>query len=628
MTSRSVVDGHNDLPWAMRAVNYDFGAVDIAQRQPQLHTDLPRLRSGGVGAQFWSVFVPCSLAGADAVTATLEQIDAVYDMIERYPDELVLVTHAAGLEQTLADGTRIGCLMGAEGGHSIDNSLGVLRTLFRLGVRYLTLTHNENTAWADSATDRPAHGGLTGFGREVVGELNRLGMLVDLSHVSEATMRDALAVSAAPVIFSHSSSRAVCDHPRNVPDDVLTELAANGGVCMITFVPAFVSPAVAVWSLEARAAADAAGIDSRDLQAMEDFARSYPVPRPEATMADVVRHLQHAREVAGIDHLGLGGDYDGVDVMPAGLPDVGGYPRLLDALGDAGWSAADLTKLTHGNICRVLRAAEEVAVELRSARGPSLARLGPTRPGPTRPGPTRPGPSVTGLLEVVGLHAADAERAEAGGADRIQLVGSLEHQGRSPEPALVGQVRRATSLPIRVLLRLREGYGTDGGEVVRLKGLITSFRAVGADGVVLGFLNGHTEVDVEVLAELIGPEPGFNWTFDRAIDACISTDRAWRELRGYPGLDAVLTAGSARGVAEGLDELVARARGDERTAKLIMAGGDLQAEHVPWLVRGGVRAFQIGSAARPLGSAKAYVDPDLVRTWRTLIDAAVRRAEP
>ena len=183
MASRLVVDGHNDLPWAMREVNYDFGAVDIARPQPQLQTDLPRLRAGGVGAQFWSVFVPCTFAGADAVTATLEQIDAVYDMIERYPDDLVLVTHAAGLEQTLADGRRIGCLLGAEGGHSIDNSLGVLRTLYRLGVRYLTLTHNENTAWADSATDAPAHGGLTDFGREVVGELNRLGMLVDLSHV-------------------------------------------------------------------------------------------------------------------------------------------------------------------------------------------------------------------------------------------------------------------------------------------------------------------------------------------------------------------------------------------------------------------------------------------------------------
>lgn len=377
MASRLVVDGHNDLPWAMRKVNYDFSAVDIAASQPQLHTDLPRLRAGGVGAQFWSVFVPCTFVGADAVTATLEQIDAVYDMIARYPDDLVLVTHAAGLEQTLGDGSRIGCLLGAEGGHSIDNSLGVLRTLYRLGVRYLTLTHNENTPWADSATDAPAHGGLTDFGREVVAELNRLGMLVDLSHVAETTAHDALDVSAAPVIFSHSSARAVCDHPRNVSDDTLSRLADNGGICMITFVPFFVSPAAAAWSLDAKSAAEAAGIDSRDLHAMDEFHATYPVPRPEATMEDVVQHLEHAREVAGIAHLGLGGDFDGVEVMPIDLPDVGGYPRLLDALADRGWSADDLAQLTHRNICRVLHDVEDVAVGLRSVRGPSLARLGP-----------------------------------------------------------------------------------------------------------------------------------------------------------------------------------------------------------------------------------------------------------
>ena len=347
---------------------------------------------------------------------------------------------------------------------------------------------------------------------------------------------------------------------------------------------------------------------------MDEFYATYPVPRPEATMEDVVQHLEHAREVAGIAHLGLGGDFDGVEVMPIDLPDVGGYPRLLDALADRGWSADDLAQLTHRQ--HLPGAARRRGRGGRSSIRPrSLAR------------PARTGAAVSGLLEVVALHAADAERAEAGGADRIQLVGSLDHQGRSPEPALVGQVRRATSLPIRVLLRLREGYGTDGGEAVRLKGLISAFRAVGADGLVLGFLNGHTEVDAGVVTEVIGPEPDYGWTFDRAIDSCISTDRAWRELRGLPGLDQVLTAGSARGVAEGLDDLVARARADERARKLIMAGGGLQAEHVPWLVRAGVRAFHIGAAARPLGSNKAYVDPDLVRTWRTLIDDAVQRAE-
>ncbi len=229
------------------------------------------------------------------------------------------------------------------------------------------------------------------------------------------------------------------------------------------------------------------------------------------------------------------------------------------------------------------------------------------------------------LLEVATLHAADAERAEAGGADRLAVMASLADGGLSPEPAVVGQVRRATSLPIRVLLRLREGYSTDGGEMARLKGLVSSYRAVGADGLVLGFLNGHTEIDVAVVTELVG-DAGVSWTFDRAVDSCISTDRAWRELRQLPGLDQVLTAGSARGVSEGLDDLVARAGRDDFARDVIMAGGGLLPEHVPWLSRAGVRAFHIDSAARPLGSQKAYVDADLVRTWRSLVDDAARRS--
>lgn len=236
---------------------------------------------------------------------------------------------------------------------------------------------------------------------------------------------------------------------------------------------------------------------------------------------------------------------------------------------------------------------------------------------------------MTGLLEVIVLHAADAERAEAGGADRLEVLGSLEAGGLSPEPALVGQVRRATSLPIRVMLRLREGYGTDGGEVSRLRGLAESYRGLGADGLVLGFLNGHTEVDADVVTEVLGltegvAEPGFGWTFHRAVDSCISTDRAWRTLRRLPGLDQVLTAGSARGVAEGLDDLIARVRADPFARQVVMAGGGLQPEHVPWLARAGVRAFHIGSSARPLGSYRAYLDAELVRTWRTLIDDAVQ----
>ena len=235
---------------------------------------------------------------------------------------------------------------------------------------------------------------------------------------------------------------------------------------------------------------------------------------------------------------------------------------------------------------------------------------------------------MSGLLEVIALHAADAERAEAGGADRIELVGTMSEDGLSPEPALVGQVRRATSLPIRVMLRLREGFGTDGGEVTRLQGLLSSYRSVGADGVVLGFLNAHTEIDVGVVLEIIGESPDFGWTFHRAIDSCFDTDTAWWVLRQLPGLDQVLTAGSARGVTEGLDDLVRRAEADEFARSTIMAGGGLLPEHVPWLARAGVRSFHIGSSARPLGSWKAYVDSDLVGTWRRLIDDAVHRSEP
>jgi membrane dipeptidase len=341
--------------------SYDFAAVDIARPQPHLHTDLPRLRAGGVGAQFWSVYVPCSLTGAAAVAATCEQIDAVYTMVQRYADDLVLVTSADGLDAVLAEGRAIGSLLGAEGGHSIDNSLGVLRSFYRLGVRYLTLTHNVNTDWADSATDEPAHGGLTPFGREVVAEMNRLGMLVDLSHVAPSTMHDALDTSTAPVIFSHSSARALCDHPRNVPDDVLARLPGNGGICMITFVPFFVNPAACAWAMEVKEAAEQAGVDPRDLAATYEFHDNYPTQPPPAALDDVVAHLEHVRQVAGIDHLGLGGDYDGVPVTPVGLEDVSAYPRLLAALRDRHWSEQDLRLLCSGNLSRVLHDAEAVA---------------------------------------------------------------------------------------------------------------------------------------------------------------------------------------------------------------------------------------------------------------------------
>ncbi len=399
LTAMPIVDTHNDLPSALRErAGYSVEGLDTDY--PGLHTDIPRLRAGGVGAQVWSVFVPSSLTEPDAVVATLEQVDVVYRMVARYPQDLSLAYTADDVERAVAAG-RIASLLGIEGGHSLASSLGVLRAFARLGVRSVTLTHNDNTPWADSATDEPRVGGLNQVGRAVVAELNRTGVLVDLSHVAATTQRAALEVSTAPVIFSHSSCRALSDHPRNVADDVLQLLPANGGVLQLTFVPMFISEAVAGWYKEREVELDRLGRptdlwnwarapqpgESAETVAQEtrsaagseagpddpggDFGRWLAEhPRPEVTLAQVADHVEHAREVAGIDHIGLGGDYDGVDVQPAQLADVSGYPRLLGELAGRGWSRADLEALTGRNILRVLRAAEEIATE----------PLWPTRP--------------------------------------------------------------------------------------------------------------------------------------------------------------------------------------------------------------------------------------------------------
>ncbi|MFD5061194.1 dipeptidase [Streptomyces sp. NPDC058394] len=374
-----VVDGHNDLPWALREqVGYDLDARDIATDQSaHLHTDIRRLRAGGVGAQFWSVYVRSDMAGDAAVSATLEQIDVVAELLDRHPADLRRALTADDMEAARTEG-RIASLMGAEGGHSINNSLGTLRALHTLGVRYMTLTHNDNIAWADSATDEPGVGGLSPFGHEVVREMNRTGMLVDLSHVAATTMRDALATSTAPVMFSHSSARAVCDHPRNVPDDVLAQLPANGGIAMATFVPKFVLPAAVAWTRAADENMRAHGLHHLDTtpQAMKIHAAFEAAnPRPMATVATIADHLDHMREVAGIDHIGIGGDYDGTAFLPTGLEDVSGYPNLIAELLGRGWSATDLAKLTWRNAVRVLRDAEDVARDLRTRRGPSHATI-------------------------------------------------------------------------------------------------------------------------------------------------------------------------------------------------------------------------------------------------------------
>ena len=370
-----LVDGHNDLPWEYRKrFQNHMEKIDLragtAKLDPPMHTDIPRLRQGGLGGQFWSVYVPVEIQGADAVQAVMEQIDDVHRLTERYPDTFELALTADDLVRIHKAG-RIASLIGMEGGHSIHNSLATLRQLYGAGARYMTITHFKNTDWADSATDAPQHGGLTRFGEEVVREMNRLGMLVDLSHVSPETMRKAIAVAAAPVIFSHSSARALVDHPRNVPDDVLRLLPKNGGVVMVTFVPSFASEAVRSWNAlndaeEARLKALYPGDPERVKREAEAWRKQRPTPR--ATVEQVADHIEHVRQVAGIDHVGIGSDFDGIESVPLGLENVADYPNLFAELMRRGWSDEDLGKLAGLNVLRAFREAEAVSARLRKER--------------------------------------------------------------------------------------------------------------------------------------------------------------------------------------------------------------------------------------------------------------------
>ena len=375
-----LIDGHNDLPWQIRRkANRDVWSIDIAESQPDLHTDIPRLREGMLGAQFWSVYVPASMQGKEAVRATMEEIDIVYQMAARYPDTFQLAATADEVEAAFAAG-RIASMMGIEGGHSIDSSLGALRMFHRLGVGYMTLTHSRNVPWADSATDTVGADGLTEFGKEVVREMNRLGMLVDLSHVSPATMRDALDVSEAPVIFSHSSSLAMCNHVRNVPDDVLERLIDNNGVVMVTFVPAYISEETRLHGVkrneERERLAAMAMPGSTDESVAEGMATwNEANPTPPATLAQVADHIDHIRQVAGIDYIGIGGDYDGISTVPVGLEDVSTYPMLTAELIRRGYSDEDVLKILGRNVLRVMREAEAVAARLQQERHASGARI-------------------------------------------------------------------------------------------------------------------------------------------------------------------------------------------------------------------------------------------------------------
>jgi membrane dipeptidase len=370
-----LIDGHNDLPWQYRErAKNQLARLDIRQDQSKLenplHTDIARLRQGRVGGQFWSVYVPASLKGADAVQATLEQIDVVHRLDALYPETFALALTADDVTRIHKSG-KIASLIGMEGGHSINNSLGVLRQLYDAGARYMTLTHSANNDWADSATDDPVHNGLTPFGKAVVGEMNRLGMLVDLSHVAPKTMHDALDISAAPVIFSHSSARAVAGHSRNVPDDVLKRLARNGGVVMITFVPSFVSEKLRGFqSLREAEEARLKSLFRGEPQNVKSGLATWDAAnaRPVATLGDVADHVEYVIRVAGPDHVGIGGDFDGIETTPTDLTSVADYPKLFAELLRRGHSEESLKKLAGLNVLRVMKQAETVSAKLRKER--------------------------------------------------------------------------------------------------------------------------------------------------------------------------------------------------------------------------------------------------------------------
>ncbi|HEY8164680.1 MAG TPA: dipeptidase [Gemmatimonadaceae bacterium] len=377
LSSTPLIDGHNDLAWAIReskTAPHNVDAYDLRKRTAG-QTDLERLQKGMVGGQFWSVYIPGDMAVADSGFARvqLEQIDIARQFIAKYPDHLQWALTAADMRRAFA-AHKIGSVLGLEGGHAIENSLGALRAYYDLGARYMTLTHNVTTAWADAALDSAKHGGLTEFGKEVVREMNRMGMLVDLSHVSPATMSDALEVSQAPVIFSHSSARALVDVARNVPDSILRRMPANGGIVMVTFVPGFISKSVFEYErAEDRAIAELRKATPRDTAAIRRGSEAWRAqhPRPQPTLAEAADHIEYVRKIAGVDHLGIGGDFDGISNVIKGLEDVSTYPALFAELARRGWSDEDLRKLAGENILRVMERAEEVSARLKKERGPS-----------------------------------------------------------------------------------------------------------------------------------------------------------------------------------------------------------------------------------------------------------------
>ncbi|MEE9205689.1 MAG: dipeptidase [Acidimicrobiia bacterium] len=364
-----LVDGHNDLPWRVRSeFDSSFDLLDIGARRADGHTDIPRLREGGVGAQFFAAYVPVDYIERGAARVALEQIDLIHRMAARYPD-LEMAYGAHDVRRVVGSG-KIAVLIGIEGGHAIENSLGALRMFYDLGVRYMTLTHGSTIDWADAATDEERHGGLTAFGEQVVREMNRLGMLVDISHVSAETMRDVLRVTEAPVIASHSCARAIADHPRNVPDDVLRMLASNGGVIMVNFYSGFVVPEAApivqdMFGVRRRLRAEHRGDEAAFERAWTEWQAANPIPR--GGVGHVVDHIDHIVQVAGVDHVGLGSDYDGVTQLPEGLEDVSKFPTITEELIRRGYSDGDILKILGDNTLRALGAAEDAASRLQGS---------------------------------------------------------------------------------------------------------------------------------------------------------------------------------------------------------------------------------------------------------------------
>lgn len=378
-----LIDGHNDVPWQYnKRVKNQISKIDLradlSLLDPPMHTDIPRLRGGGVGGQFWSVYVPVIFKGSQGIRAVIEQIDVARRLIDAYPDVFELALTADDIER-IHRGGKVASLLGMEGGHSIGNSLAALRMFHGAGARYMTLTHSENTEWADSCTDEPASDGLSRFGVEVVREMNRLGMMVDISHVHPLTMHDVLDVAEAPVIFSHSSSRGVANHPRNVPDDVASRLAAKDGVIMITFVSGFINATFGEYSGRENEENDRLTVLHPEDPALvksllETWRSSNPMP-PNATLEEVANHFDHLRALIGTDHIGLGGDYDGTDHLPIGLEDVSKYPALFAELYRRGYTDDDIRKIAGQNLLRVMRKVESVADRLQRERGPSDARI-------------------------------------------------------------------------------------------------------------------------------------------------------------------------------------------------------------------------------------------------------------